>query len=157
MSDNRAVPQTQWSLRPATSDDRSYLFDLHRLTMKPYVEAIWGWDDRAQQVSFDQSFAPDRCQVIRVDGEDAGVLAVKETERRIWLELIEIHPRWQRAGIGTSVIRSLLQRGEETNRSVALRVLRTNAPARSLYERLGFTSFRETETRTYLRADPPTA
>jgi ribosomal protein S18 acetylase RimI-like enzyme len=125
--------------------------------MRPYVEATWDWDDRAQEVLFDESFAPERCRIIQVAGEDAGVLTVEESEQQIWLELIEIHPRWQRAGIGTSIVRSLLQRGAETRKPVSLRVLRTNTSARSLYERLGFAAVREDEVRTYLRADPPTA
>jgi GNAT superfamily N-acetyltransferase len=155
--DNHAMPQPQWSLRPAAGDDRDFLFDLHRLTMRSYVEATWEWDDRAQEVLFDESFAPERSRIIQVAGEDAGVLRVEESEQEIWLELIEIHPRWQRAGIGTSVVQSLLQRGAETGRPVSLRVLRTNTSARSLYERLGFVSVSETEVRTYFRADPPAA
>ena len=149
-----AVAQPLWSLRTATVEDRDFLFDLHRVTMGSYIDSTWGWDDRTQESLFDEHFVPDSCQIIQVNAEDAGVLAVEETDPEIWLGLIEIHPRWQGKGIGTSVIHSLLRSGAETNRPVALRVLRTNAPARSLYERLGFTSFRETEARIYLRANP---
>jgi GNAT superfamily N-acetyltransferase len=150
-----AMAQTLWTLRTATTEDRDFLFDLHRVTMGSYIDSTWGWDDRRQELLFDEHFAPDDCQIIQVNAEDAGVLAVEETDAEIWLGLIEIHPRWQGEGIGTSVIQSLLRSGAKTNRPVALRVLRTNTSARSLYERLGFTSFRETETRIYLRADPP--
>ena len=60
-------------------------------------------------------------------------------------------------GIGTSVVESVLQRGAETNKPVALRVLRVNSSARLLYERLGFVSDREDDVRVYLRADPRSA
>jgi GNAT superfamily N-acetyltransferase len=143
-----------WSLRPANADDRDFLFELHRLTMRPYVEAIWGWDDDEQARIFDETFTPDDRQIIQIDAEDAGVLAVTESEQEIWLELIEIDPRRQGAGVGTAVVRSLLRRAADTDRRVALRVLRTNVAARSLYERLGFVAFRETDVRVYLRADP---
>jgi ribosomal protein S18 acetylase RimI-like enzyme len=123
--------------------------------MRPYVEAIWGWDDAEQGRIFDESFIPTDQQVIEVSGEAAGVLVVAETDEELWLTLIELEPRWQGAGIGTEIVRSLLRRGAETNRSVALRVLRTNTPAQALYERLGFVPFRKTDERVYLRLDPP--
>ncbi len=145
----------RWSLRPATADDRDFLFELHRSTMKPYVEAIWGWEDAEQARIFDESFTPADQQVIEVSGEAAGVLVVAETDEELWLALIELEPRWQGAGIGTEIVRWLLRRGADSNRSVALRVLRTNTPAQALYERLGFVPFRETDERVYLRVDPP--
>jgi ribosomal protein S18 acetylase RimI-like enzyme len=145
----------RWELRPAIAADRDFLFELHRATMRPYIEPIFGWDDTKQGKLFDESFSPAECQVIQIDGEDAGVLEVAETPEEIWLTLIEIDPRWQGAGVGTAVARSLLRRGAETGRPVGLRVLRTNAAARALYERLGFVAFRETDERIYLRAAPP--
>jgi len=146
----------EWSLRPATGSDRKFLFDLHRATMGEYVDATFGWDDRAQEALFDESFAPDTCQIIRVDNQDAGVLALETNDAEIWLGLIEIQPRFQGMGIGTAVVESVLQRGAETNKAVALRVLRVNNSARSLYERLGFVSYCENDVRVFLRADPPT-
>jgi len=149
------VTTASWSLRPAIAADRDFLFELHRLTMRPYVEATWSWDDAEQERIFDESFNPSEQQVIEVDGEAAGVLVVAESDDELWLALIELEPRWQGAGIGTEIVTSLMRRGAETNRSVALRVLRTNTPARALYERLGFVVFRETDVRVYLRVDPP--
>jgi ribosomal protein S18 acetylase RimI-like enzyme len=123
--------------------------------MRPYIEPIFGWDDTRQAELFDESFSPADCQIIQISGEDAGLLQVAETAEEIWLTVIEIDPRWQGAGVGTAVVSSLLQRGAETGRPVGLRVLRTNAAARALYERLGFVAFRETDERIYLRAHPP--
>jgi GNAT superfamily N-acetyltransferase len=146
----------EWSLRPATGSDRTFLFDLHRATMGAYVDATFGWDDRAQEALFDESFAPNACQIIRVDNQDAGVLALETNDAEIWLGLIEIQPRFQGMGIGTAIVESVLQRGAETNKAVALRVLRVNNSARLLYERLGFVSYCENDVRVYLRAEPPT-
>jgi GNAT superfamily N-acetyltransferase len=149
------LPVPEWSLRPATDSDREFLFDLHSVTMGAYIDATFGWEDRAQRALFDESFAPETCEIIRVDGEDAGVLALEIGDAEIWLNLIEILPRFQGTGIGTSVVRSVLHRSAETNKPVALRVLRVNTSARLLYERLGFVAYREDDVRVYLRADPP--
>jgi GNAT superfamily N-acetyltransferase len=136
--------------------DREFLFDLHRATIGVYIGATFGWDDQEQQALFDESFAPGLCEIIQLDGEDAGVLALETNDSEIWLGLIEIQPRFQGQGIGTSIVESILQRGVEANKPVALRVLRVNGSARLLYERLGFVAYREDDVRVYLRAAPPT-
>jgi GNAT superfamily N-acetyltransferase len=144
----------EWSLRPATDDDREFLFELHRATMGAYIDATFGWDDRWQQAHFDETFAPDTYEIIRVGDEDAGVLVRDAGDAEIWLVLIELQPRFQGAGIGTAVVESVLRQGAETSKPVALRVLRVNTSARSLYERLGFAAYREDDDRVYLRANP---
>jgi GNAT superfamily N-acetyltransferase len=123
--------------------------------MGAYVDATFGWDLVKQRAVFDESFAPDRYEVIQVGGEDAGVLVLETGDAEIWLTLIEIQPRFQGAGIGTSVVESVLQGAAETGKPVALRVLRVNRAARALYERLGFVAYREDDVRVYLRAQPP--
>jgi GNAT superfamily N-acetyltransferase len=145
----------EWSLRPATDNDRVFLFDLHRVAMGPYIDAAFGWDERTQQAMFDETFRPDTYEVIQVNGEDAGVLAIEMTDAEIWLSLIEIQPRFRGRGVGTAIVQALLQRAADTNRSVALRVLRVNSAARLLYERLGFVTYEEDDVRVYLRADLP--
>jgi ribosomal protein S18 acetylase RimI-like enzyme len=143
-----------WKLRPATTKDRDFLFALHRAAMQPYVEATWGWDDAQQSRLFIGNFDPARFEIVQLDGADAGMLAVEETDAEIWLDTIEIHPRFQSRGLGTELVRSLLDRAAAIGKPVTLRVLHTNPRARALYERLGFQSFREIKTHTYLRANP---
>ncbi len=41
-----------YSLRPATDDDYEFLYQLHAATIKPAVEATWGWDEVCQQERF---------------------------------------------------------------------------------------------------------
>jgi ribosomal protein S18 acetylase RimI-like enzyme len=122
-----------WTLRPATAADRGFLFELNRQTMREYVEAVWGWDDAFQARFFDEHFVPDGSrQIIQVDGCDVG--------------MVEVLPEWQGRGIGTSVVRSVLARGQQGAKPVVLRVLRVNQRARRLYEREGFEVVSETET-----------
>ena len=37
------------ALRPATADDFEFFFQLHKDTLGPYVEQVWGWDDEEQR------------------------------------------------------------------------------------------------------------
>jgi ribosomal protein S18 acetylase RimI-like enzyme len=140
-----------WELRQARPEDRDFLFDLNRATMKEYVERVWGWDESGQITFFDDRFAPDQWQIIQADGTDIGVLIVQEDARQIHVAEIQILPEWQGRGIGSSVVRELMDRGTATGRSLTLRVLHANPRARALYERFGFRAFKSIETHTYLR------
>lgn len=144
-----------WTLRPATHADRDFAFELNRATMKEYVDATWGWDEAEQEALFDESFDPSDCEIVRVGETDVGLLAVEESADEIHLAGIYLLPEWQSRGIGSSIVRSLLERGAGSGKPVTLRVLHSNPRAEALYERLGFTRFRTIETHAYLRADPP--
>jgi ribosomal protein S18 acetylase RimI-like enzyme len=142
----------EWQLRPATEADREFLLDLHRQSMRDYVEPLWGWDDGVQQRFFDDRFASRQSQVIQVDDEDIGILQLEERPGEVVLALIELLPAWQGKGIGTAIIRSLLAQGT----AVSLRVLTTNPRAAALYRRLGFRIVRRGPEHLYMRAEPAT-
>ncbi len=142
----------EWRLRPAKEADRDFLFDLHRRAMRDYVELLWGWDEVAQQRLFDERFVSLQYQVIQADGEDIGVLQLRDRPGEVVLDLIELLPAWQGKGIGTAIIRSLLAQGK----AVSLRVLTSNPRAAALYERLGFRTVRRTPERLFMRAEPLT-
>jgi ribosomal protein S18 acetylase RimI-like enzyme len=151
----RPVDELAWTLRPATPADRDFAFELNRETMKEYVGATWGWDDAEQEALFEESFDPTDCEIVHVGQTDIGLLAVGEDADEIYLAGIDLLPEWQGRGIGSSIVRSLLERGAASGKPVTLRVLHTNPRAEALYVRLGFTRFRTIETHAYLRADPP--
>ena len=80
------------TLRPATQDDYTFLWELHRTAMRPYVEATWGWDEVWQADYFRTHLALARCQIIQSAEVDVGVLVVEAQSDRVFLELIEILP-----------------------------------------------------------------
>lgn len=140
------------SLRPATVTDGDLLWDLHRVTLKPYVEQTWGWDENFQRRYFWEHFSPDNSQVIQCEGSDAGVLTVEESQLGYILSNIELYPQFQSRGIGTSLIGALIEKAGERGLPVSLRVLKIN-PARELYLRLGFSVIGETETHYWMRKE----
>ena len=81
----------RYELRPAT-DDRGFLWDLLVATMKGFVEQIWAWDEADQRRRFAENFPPGAYQIIRVDGEAAGAVAVEERPAELWLGSILILP-----------------------------------------------------------------
>jgi ribosomal protein S18 acetylase RimI-like enzyme len=154
MGDHVPVAEADWTLRAASAEDRDFVFELNRTTMRSYVDATWGWDDDEQVVFFGAHFDPERCEIIQAENEEIGVLAVEERADEIYLAEIQLLPQWQGRGIGSAIIGSLLERGATAGKPVTLRVLHSNPRAAELYESLGFTAFRTIETHTYMRADP---
>ncbi len=144
------TPTDRIGFRPASADDFPFLMRLHAATMKQYVQQIWGWDQAFQEQRYRETFDPDDTQIITLDGDDIGMLALEEREADIFLVLIEIDPARQRQGIATSVIQDLIADGRRRSKPVFLHVLKVN-PAKSLYERLGFSVVEETPTHFYMK------
>ncbi|MDT5287172.1 MAG: hypothetical protein QOF88_2061 [Mycobacterium sp.] len=126
-------------LRPATADDTQFFFDLHEASLGPYVNQIWGWDDDEQRAYLARHLVLEHVRVIVVDGVDVGRLDVEERDDEVFLALIELAPVHQGRGIGSRLIRELLDRASADGKRVTLSVLEVNHRAYQLYRRLGFT------------------
>ncbi|MCU1698915.1 MAG: hypothetical protein JWR34_4978 [Mycobacterium sp.] len=125
------------ALRPATADDAEFFFALHRRSLGPCVDQIWGWDDDEQSAYLTGHLVVDRVRVIVVDGVDAGRLDVEGRDDEVFLALIELAPEYQGRGIGSHLIRELIDGAG--GKRVTLSVLGVNDRAYQLYRRLGFT------------------
>ncbi len=117
------------------------------------MAATWGWDEAFQQRRFAQSFKPADIQVIIVDKQDIGWLAIHFSKSKIELNGIYLLPDFQRLGFGSSIIKGLIHEGKFSSRPVNLQVLKIN-PARALYERLGFEVTDENQTHFIMRIQP---
>jgi ribosomal protein S18 acetylase RimI-like enzyme len=127
-------------LRPAVEADNWFLYELHRRTLGNVIEATWGpWDDAVQRRFHRDWFDPDRLEMVIVDGKPSGVVDAHQGEDgTFYIGRIEISPELQNRGVGTALIRRLIERARAVGASaVELHVLELNR-ARVLYERLGF-------------------
>ena len=149
------MPVPAWRLRQATRADRQFAFRLHEETMREYVEPLWGWDEDEQARYFDGGFDVVSIQIVEVDGEDVGLVDIRERRGVLVVARMEIAAARQGGGIGTAILRSLLEQAHRQGKPVALQVLTNNRRARRLYEREGFALVGETESHFHLRADPP--
>ena len=142
------------ALRSCRPDDAAFLFRLHRVALGEYVAATWGWDDDDQRRRFEEAFNPEVQQIITVGGVDAGVLRVAERKDFLEVGLLELLPEFQRQGVGTKLMNQVLEGARARGVPVRLQVLRTNAGARRLYERLGFVVVGETATHLQMTKIP---
>ena len=127
-----------YKLRPATQSDYEFLYQLHRLTMKEYIEETWGWEESWQRDYFQAKWNPAKRQIIQVNSQDAGVLVIEKREQELYLGLIEVLPEFQGCGVGTAVIHDFIAAAQAQDCLATLHVLKSNDKARRLYERLGF-------------------
>jgi ribosomal protein S18 acetylase RimI-like enzyme len=141
-------------VRPAVAEDADFLFDLHRATMGPYVDAVWGWEDAEQRAYFDAHFEPGSWQIVEVDSRPVGLLVVDRSPERIDVPSVQVAPEYQGRGIGSSLLDALMEEGRRTGRPLTLRVLHVNLRARALYERLGFRPDGGDDLHTALRWEP---
>ena len=137
------------SLRPATPDDKEFLWNLHCDTMREYVEQVWGWDEAWQRGRFLERFDSGKRRIVELDGVSVGAIQVDRQPDHIFLKNLHITPSYQNRGIGTQLIESLIEEADEREVPLRLQVLRVN-PSRRLYERLGFHETDATETHIIL-------
>lgn len=108
--------------------------------MRPYVELTHTWDTKL----FGKHFDPNKVSILQVEGRDIGMLNVEYTVDFIYLGDIQIIPEYQRKGIGTKILLSLIEEARKKCCPIQLKVLNGN-PARKLCERHGFKLFEELE------------
>ncbi|MCD7438408.1 GNAT family N-acetyltransferase [Streptomyces lincolnensis] len=132
---NRATPA--WHLRPAEPADLETLVELRATVMRADLERLGRFDEQRVRQRLRDSFSPRDTSVIVADGTVAGCVTVRPAEDGRVLEHFYLAPRLQGRGLGSAVLRTLLDRADADGASVRLNVLQGSA-ARRLYERHGF-------------------
>ena len=134
-------------LRPYKPSDYDWLYSLREKSYRDVVVAQFGdWDKDLQRNLYQAGWNPRTIQIMELEGSPVGMLSTEVIDDVVWMREIQIEPNYQRMGIGTSLIRSIVASALEANRTVKLQVLLANDLAKSLYDRLGFTTLEITET-----------
>ena|SRR5882762_848 len=133
------------SKRPAIETDKPFLVWLQEVCMHEYAVALWGsWSPE-----LDVRIAIDGCEIIVDDGHDVGCVTVEKHRDHLWLDELFIEPAFQRRGIGSNILWSVIADAEGLDIPLRLSVLTTN-PALDFYLRHGFRIHQETAERHYL-------
>jgi GNAT superfamily N-acetyltransferase len=141
-------------LRQASADDAPLFYSVIDQTMREFIITIWGtWsEDRVRRESHEDSRSPN-AQVVLVDDTPVGVFVVERFLKYIQIEQIYLLPEYQRLGIGTALIKSLMFEATQFKIPVCLRVMGVN-PAKSFYERLGFIVTEATPEFFFMEKEP---
>ncbi|MFG2075445.1 GNAT family N-acetyltransferase [Nonomuraea maritima] len=127
-----------WELRPASAADVERVAELRAVVLRPDLERLGRYDEQRVRRRLRDGFAPEHSWLITVGGDFAGSVALRPDGDTYWLEHFYLTPETQGAGIGSAVLRHLLDRCDHEHTPVRLNVLQ-GSPARRLYERHGFT------------------
>jgi len=151
----QAVPEV--TLRPVTAEDEAFLFKVYRSTRAEEM-ATTGWlevEKRAflkmqfqlQSASYKQQYPNAEHVIILFAGQPAGRMMVDRTQEDELRGVdIAILPEFRNAGVGSFLIKGLLD--EATGAGIPFRIMveRFNHKALRLYERLEFSYHGETDT-----------
>lgn len=133
----------QPTLRPATRDDYAFYRNLHHAALRPYIEAIWGWDPAIQDGFVDKALdnyehKATALRIVEIKAHPVGILETQGSEHRVFISNLWISETWRSKGLGSAIIRNLAERARQNGKHLELTVLTSNNAARRLYERLGF-------------------
>ncbi len=132
--------------RPATIDDTAFARNLHRLAYKSVIVEQFGeYNEDMQSQFFARAWVPQKSTMILVDELPIGFYRRDINSNYIKLEEIQLLPEYQSKGIGSTIIKQLIQEAQQLELALRLQVLKKNR-AQQLYLRLGFKQVGVSET-----------
>jgi len=133
-------------MRPATGEDYWYCYRVMKKNMLELFARHWGGWNPAK---FREGFDLGAISIVMVAGSRAGYLSVKPRQDGLYIDNIQLSPRFQGRGLGTNILTRLI--ADNPSAHIYLTTFSDN-PAKRLYERLGFTiADRDGATLTMLR------
>jgi ribosomal protein S18 acetylase RimI-like enzyme len=134
-------------LRSVEPGDREFLYRVYASTRSEELSVVpWdhGQKDAFLRAQFDaqdrwyrEHYTRASYEVVTVDGEPAGRLYLHRGESEIRIVDIALLPEHRGNGVGSALLRDLLDEADAEGKRVTIHVERFN-PAQRLYERLGF-------------------
>ncbi|PVC89966.1 GNAT family N-acetyltransferase [Streptomyces sp. CS090A] len=126
-----------WTLRPALPEDVEAVAELRAVVMRPDLKRLGRYDEHRVRQRLRDAYVPAYTSVLETPDGFAGCVTLRPAGDCWWLENFLLSPGLQGHGIGSAVLRGLLDRADAERMPVRLNVLQGSA-ARRLYERHGF-------------------
>jgi len=141
-----ASPVGLLHLRPERDDDRGFRYQLFcdsrqpefALLPPPVYQQVMAHQFHAQTVGYRGQFPQARFDIIELAGERIGRIVVDRSGPMMHIVDQAIVPTLRGRGIGTAIMRALMDEAQAAGLPVRLEVASENDPSFRLYQRLGF-------------------
>jgi RimJ/RimL family protein N-acetyltransferase len=152
MEESRSNQTTTVNLSPVTTEDEAFLYQVYAATRAEELAQVpWNEAQReaflkmqfsAQQLHY-RTYHPDSTHdIILLNSQPIGRLYVARSANGICILDITILPEHRNKGIGTPLIKRLMDEAAEAGQPLTIYVESFN-PSRRLFERLGFSKIEE--------------
>lgn len=122
------------------------MFELKKITLKKYIEEIWGWDEAYQHLLLKEEVQKEMSYIITSAQRKIGVLTLSQWTDYVFVENLLILPEYQGHGVGSSILKTLIAQNKDKGKKTRLGAFKNNVAANRLYIRLGFERVEETDT-----------
>ena len=153
----RAVPETftlELALRAECSDDERLLYELYASTREEEL-ALTGWDAAtresfvrmqfiAQRSGYREMFPAAEFAIVLAGGAPIGRLVINRSTEELRVVDLVIAPGHRNRGIGTALMKQLIDECADSKKPMRLHVLR-GSRALNWYQRLGFRVIEDSE------------
>jgi ribosomal protein S18 acetylase RimI-like enzyme len=148
------VGEQRVAVRPAREEDSALLKAVYGSTREIELAPVpWSAEQkaafiaqqfRAQTESYRNNYPGAQFLILMVDAADAGRLYLHDRTDEIRIMDIALLPTFRNRGVGSAVLKHILEEGSASNRRVSIHVEVFNSALR-LYERLGFRAVSSTD------------
>jgi len=140
-------------LIPADETHKEFTYQVKKAAEGEYITLMFGWDEDVQRGFHAKAWQEQKPDIITYDGRPIGTIATIESEGCIEIGQFFILPEYQNRGIGTHLLKSILDRADGLGKNITLCFLKNN-PVKSLYIRNGFRLVRTSEVAHHMERKP---
>src|ERR1041385_442301 len=169
------LPQQQLNLSdggtlklvPVTEADNEFLLQIYASTREEELaqaewqpgqkEAFLKWQLDMQRQQYEARFPDAEYKVIEIDSQPAGRIWIGRNANEIRLLDIALLPQFQNRGVGTLLLRQLIDEARDAAKPLRHMVFMLNSNAHRFYERLGFVMIEDLGAYRHMewRSEPP--
>ena len=140
-------------LIPADETHKEFSYQVKKAAEGEYIISMFGWDEDVQRGFHAKAWQEQKPDIITYEGEPIGTIAAIEREECIEIGQFFILLDYQNKGIGTYLLRSILDKADRLGKNVTLKFLKNNR-VKSLYARHGFRLVRTGDAAHHMERTP---
>ena len=138
--------------------DESFKDLSYEISKEAYYDLIartYGWDEDRHREYHEKYWEEQRPHIIFQDEKPIGTIRLVYDDGAVEISQFCLYPEYHNRGIGTYVLRSVLEKADKESMKTCLMCLKQN-PARLLYERHGFSTVSSDDLFYHMEREPGT-